>query len=276
MSSKKAAKKKPSRYARIIERVFLDNFKRGAKSVPFTRAEFAVVASRLGIKLPSNLGDILYSFRYRYGLPQSILDKQPRGLQWAIFPANYRPAAYKFVAVPFTAITPTQGLSVTKIPDATPGIIDMYAMGDEQALLAKLRYNRLLDIYSGVTTYSLQSHLRTTIPESQIETDEIYIGVDRHGAHSVFPVQAKGGKKDFLSVVQIWQDFKMCEAKFPELIPRPIAAQFMPEEIIAMFSFEWSGGYGITIAPGSERHYKLVPPSLLSPEELAGYASAAT
>lgn len=148
----------------------------------------------------------------------------------------------------------------------------MYALSDEQALLAKLRYNRLLDVYSGVTTYSLQSHLRTTIPESQVETDEVYVGVDTHGAHYVFPIQAKGGK-DFLSVVQIWQDFKMCQTKFPGLIARPVAAQFMADDAIAMFSFEWDGGDGITIAPGGERHYKLVPAAELSPADLASYAA---
>ena len=84
-------------------------------------------------------------------------------------------------------------MAETKIPDSTPGIITLYAQGDEQALLAKLRYNRLIDIFIGATCYSLQSHLRTTIPNiGQVETDEIYIGVDRRGSHYVFPVQAKG------------------------------------------------------------------------------------
>ena len=83
----------------------------------------------------------------------------------------------------------------TKIPDATPGIIIKYTQGDEQALLAKIRYNRLIDIFTGVTCYSLQNHLRTTVTGiGQIETDELYIGVDRRGAQYIFPVQAKGGK----------------------------------------------------------------------------------
>lgn len=182
-----------NRYSQIIERVFTDNYTAASHSVPFTRAEFESTSKSLGIKLPKNLGDVLYSFRYRNPLPQAVLDKQPHGLKWVIFPTQIRPAAYRFAAVPFATVEPTPGLSVTKIPDATPGMIEKYSLSDEQALLAKLRYNRLLDVYSGVTTYSLQSHLRTTIPESQVETDEIYVGIDRHGAHHVFPVQAKGG-----------------------------------------------------------------------------------
>jgi hypothetical protein len=266
--------KHQNRYSQLIERVFLDNYKKGAHSVPFTRDELKGWAAKLKITLPSNIGDILYSFRYRNELPKAIIDRQPKGLEWVIFPAKIRPAAYRFAAVPFAAVNPTQGLTVTKVPDATPGMIDMYSLSDEQALLAKLRYNRLLDVYSGVTTYSLQSHLRTTIPESQVETDEVYVGVDSHGAHYVFPIQAKGGT-DFLSVVQIWQDFKMCHTKFGGLIPRPIAAQFMADDVIALFSFEWDGKDGITIAPGGERHYKLVDPSELSAAELASYATRA-
>jgi hypothetical protein len=262
------AAEKRTRYAQIIERVFLDNYKPGAHSVEFTREEFLSTAQALRIRAPSNLGDVLYSFRYRNQLPQAILDRQPPGLVWVIFPARIRPAAYRFAAVPFAVVEPTQGMSVTKVPDATPGMIEMYALSDEQALLAKLRYNRLLDIYTGVTTYSLQSHLRTTIPESQVETDEVYVGIDRNGAHYVFPVQAKGGT-DFLSIVQIWQDFKMCRAKFPKLLARPVAAQFMADDVIAIFSFEWDGLDDVTIV--GERHYKLVPPSELTPNELAAY-----
>jgi hypothetical protein len=59
----------------------------------------------------------------------------------------------------------------------------------------------------------------------QVETDELYIGVDKKGAHYVFPIQAKGGT-DRLNVVQIEQDFAVCAAKFPLLVCRPIAAQF--------------------------------------------------
>ena len=41
---------------------------------------------------------------------------------------------------------------------------------------------------------ALQNHLRTTVAGmGQVETDEIYVGVDRSGSHYVVPVQAKGG-----------------------------------------------------------------------------------
>lgn len=157
-----------------------------------------------------------------------------------------------------------------KIPDATPGIVSMYALNDEQSLLAKLRYNRLIDIFTGVTCYSLQNHLRTTVRSlggTQIETDELYVGIDRKGIHYVMPVQAKGGR-DKISIVQTEQDIALCEEKFPELVCRPLSAQFMEDDVIAIFEFRL-GEKGVGII--TERHYKLVPPSDLSQNELKEY-----
>jgi hypothetical protein len=46
----------------------------------------------------------------------------------------------------------------------------------------------------------------------------------------------------------------------------------MAGDPIALFSFEWDGGDAVTIAPGGERHYRLVSPDDLSDIELAAYA----
>jgi hypothetical protein len=236
------------------------------EEIPFERAEINQIADELSIKLPKNLGDVLYSFRYRTDLPKNIIAKAPEGTEWIIRPAGK--GQYKFMAVKQSTIIPSDILVETKIPDATPGVIAKYSMNDEQSLLAKLRYNRLIDIFSGLTCYSLQNHLRTTLPDgSQIETDEIYIGLDKRGAHYILPVQAKGGK-DRLGIVQIEQDFSMCAAKFPHLICRAIAAQFMGNNLIALFEFEQTDD-GIKVS--SEKHYRLVRPDDLSPEELENY-----
>jgi hypothetical protein len=138
----------------------------------------------------------------------------------------------------------------------------------DPALLAKLRYNRLIDIFTGVTCYSLQSHLRTTVPSlGQVETDEVYVGVDRQGAHYVVPVQAKGGK-DRLSIVQIEQDIAVCATKFKDAICRPLGAQFIQSDLIALFEFETTSE-GVRVR--AERHYHLVPPEELTEEDLRLY-----
>ena len=168
------------------------------------------------MKLPKNLGDVLYSFRFRTELPSSISTKAPTGKVWIIRPAGR--GRYSFFATKVAIFGPRPGASVTKVPDSTPGLIDKYALSDEQSLLAKVRYNRMVDVFTGITCYSLQSHLRTTVEDlGQIETDEVYVGLDRSGAHYVLPVQAKG-KNDRHNVVQIESDFAMCAEKFPGLM----------------------------------------------------------
>jgi hypothetical protein len=266
----KMADKKPGRYPQIIEHIFLAHFKKGKDIVEFDRDDVRAACEKLGVELVKNIEDLVYSFRYRAALPESIRSKAPIGKAWIIQPAGT--AKYRFVLRAVATIVPTQGMAETKIPDATPGLVAMYALNDEQGLLAKVRYNRLIDLFSGVVCYSLQNHLRTAIANmGQIETDELYVGVDRKGAHYVFPVQAKGGT-DKLSIVQIEQDFALCATKFPSLICRPVAAQFVEGNLIALFEFEDSKE-GVVIA--RERHYRLVPRDELSDAELRAYQKRA-
>lgn len=264
---------------RLIEQIFTSRYRPGIQEVTFTRDDLIATAAETGVPRPKNVGDIVYSLRYRVPLPDSIRTTAPAGREWAIFPGGQ--AVYTLRSVPFNLVEPRQGLRTVHLPDATPGVISKYSQSDEQALLARVRYNRLLDVFTGIACYPLQSHLRTsvTIPSaidgepssSQVETDDLYIGLDEHGAHYILPVQAKGGS-DSLSVIQIWQDFRVAEQKFPDLIARPIAAQFMEQSVIALFEFEESNEQ-ITIA--REHHYSLVPPEDLGPRELLAYRTAA-
>lgn len=255
-----------NRYSTIIEAIFHAKHKRGQRHVPFERDDIATFASRLSIELLKNLGDLIYSFRYRTELQASILTAAPQGETWIIRPAGR--GKYSFVLVTDIPLAPNPNLAVTKIPDATPGIISKYAFSDEQALLAGVRYNRLIDVFLGIVCYSLQNHLRTTVAGmGQVETDEIYVGVDKSGSHYVVPVQAKGGS-DKLSRVQIEQDIAVCAEKLPSLICRPVGAQFMKDELIALFEFEQQGD---DIRVASEKHYQLVAPEAVTDEDLLGY-----
>jgi hypothetical protein len=255
-----------NRYTQIIEAIFSNHYKPDVTEIVFNRDEFADVAKDLNLQIPKNVGDILYTFRYRAELPKSISRTAKSGKQWIIRPAGK--GRYRFVQVIPVTIEPSKKLVKTKILDSTPGIIDRYALSDEQALLAKIRYNRLVDVFTGLTCFSLQNHLRTAVPDlGQMETDELYIGLNKQGVHFVLPIQAKGAKER-IGIVQIEQDIAVCEAKFPELICTPIAAQFMKENVIALFQLEDTSD-GIKIS--SEKHYQLVPSDNLTDAELKSY-----
>ncbi|WP_417329553.1 hypothetical protein [Halomonas cupida] len=259
--------RKPNRYTVIIQRIFDDHYVPGEMEFEFERDEAEAIAAELEIKLPKNVGDIFYSFRYRSELPEPIKLTAEPGLEWIIEGAGR--ARYRFKQVKLSRIVPREDLITVKIPDSTPEIIGANALGDEQALLAKVRYNRLIDVFLGVAAYSLQNHLRTTVKSlGQIEIDEIYVGVSSNGQQYVIPVQAKGGK-DKHGVTQTEQDIRCCEQKFPDLICRAVSAQFMEDNRIAMFELTVEDSQIKVIR---EKHYKLVPSSEISAGDLNVYS----
>jgi len=221
---------------------------------------------QLGLEIPKNLGDVIYSLRYRTPMPPTVLATQPKGMQWIIEGAGR--ARYAFVLVKLNRIVPAGNLVTIGIPNSTPEIIRAYALDDEQALLAIVRYNRLIDTFLGLTTYSLQNHLRTTVAGlGQIEIDELYFGLDKRGCHYAIPVQAKGGR-DQISVVQTKQDIAWCSQRFPGMRCRAISAQFLSDERVAMFELTLVDE---AVKVVEEKHYKLLPASALDRDAIITY-----
>ena len=258
--------KSQSRYHQLIEKIFFDGYTKGVTEIPFERNALKLAAKTLGIVLPDNLGDVIYSIRFRTPMPEKVLATQSKGREWIIELVGR--SKYRFRLAKENRIVPHSNLATIRIPDSTPEIIAAYALNDEQALLAKVRYNRLIDIFLGVTTYSLQNHLRTSVKGiGQIEIDELYVGLDKFGCHYVIPVQAKGGT-DQISTVQTAQDVAWCKQKFPTLRCRAISAQFVASDQIALFELKIEDDQLRVI---EERHYKLVPAGELDPKAIIDY-----
>ncbi len=264
------AEKKPSAYEQILCHVFEQHHNAGDEHVGWEREALNAAADALGLARVKNLGDLVYSFRFRRDMPKAINATAPAGKEWIIRGAGI--AKYRFDLIPEQIpIVPNPSLAVTKIPDATPEIIASSALIDEQALLAKVRYNRLIDIFLGVASYSLQNHLRTTAKEiGQVEVDEIYVAVDRHGRQFILPVQAKGGS-DRLGITQTEQDMAACAEKWPGMICRNISVQFAGDDI-ALFELTVQDD---RVVIRREAHYRLVPSNEITVEDLYGYGLAA-
>ena len=91
-----AEKEKSGRYEQLIEAIFLARYKKGSRMVPFEREDIERTAKKLKIKLPKNLGDVIYSFRFRSALPEAVSSRAPEGANWIIRLAGK--AKYCFVA----------------------------------------------------------------------------------------------------------------------------------------------------------------------------------
>jgi hypothetical protein len=110
----------PNRYTQIIERIFFSHYQDGTDEVAFEREDIVRVAEELGIKHPRNLGDVVYSFRYRGTLPESVRARAPEGKEWIIRPAGR--SRYCFVATTVAAIVPTQMMAETKGNRSAPPV----------------------------------------------------------------------------------------------------------------------------------------------------------
>lgn len=256
------------KYEQIVEWVFRRNYQSGRVCVPFNREELVKASEALGFERIKNLGDIPYSFRFRRELPDSIQHTAPEGAEWIIVGAGV--GEYQFRLAAPGKVQPNSYIKPIKVPDATPEIVRQYAPGkDEQALLTRARYNRLVDIFTGITCYSIQNHLRTTVSGiGQVEVDEIYVGVNKRGTHFVLPCQAKS-PGDRFGIVQVMQDIALCQEHYPNAICKPIALQFINDNSVAMLELavtEENEMFKLGIV--EEKHYKLVPRAQISDEEL--------
>jgi hypothetical protein len=263
-----ASSRKANRYQAILVKIFSNHGGKDKKDFLFERDEIRAVANQLEIQLPKNIGDVLYSQRYRAEWPEAIKATIPKGHDWIILPAGK--SLYRFKLIRGSSrVIPRLDAAVIKVPDATPEIIAGYAQSDEQAVLARVRYNRLIDVFLGITAYSLQNHFRTSVKDmGQIEIDELYVGVNREGQQFIVPVQAKGGS-DQLSIIQAIQDIACCREKFPQLTCRPVSAQFMADGVIAMFELSEEKDGVPRVA--EERHYSLVPFDQIEGSDLERY-----
>ncbi|MEI7900483.1 MAG: hypothetical protein WCK89_09520 [bacterium] len=177
--------KPQNRYAALIEQIFITHYRPRVKEFVFKRDELNSTALKLGIVLPKNLGDVLYSFRYRVPLPESITSTAQPGMVWIIKGAGT--GRYLFKQARMSRIEPDESMLSIKVPNATPEILLANAFDDEQALLAKVRYNRLIDLFLGISAHSLQNHFTlsddgvrvidqkhyTLVPASDISDDDL-------------------------------------------------------------------------------------------------------
>lgn len=180
-----------------------------------------------------NLGDVTYTYRGgRRQLPEHIsstgnwvIEARGRGVY-----AFRRLSRSPYIDIP-------EDLDTISILDATPEVILRYGSTDEQGLLTKVRYNRLVDTFLGVTAYHLQSHVRAYIPNSgQVEIDDLYFGVDTNGRQYVIPIEAKTADEP-LGVIQVVSLNDFGWEVYPELILRSIAVKSWHDGTIFFIEF---------------------------------------
>src|ERR1700730_13486978 len=98
MSKKNAASaRKANRYQAILVKIFSNHGGSNKKDFLFERDEIRTVANQLKIQLPKNIGDVLYSQRYRAEWHEAIKSAIPKGHDLVILPAGKSRYRFKLV-----------------------------------------------------------------------------------------------------------------------------------------------------------------------------------
>ena len=237
------------RYTQILIGIFERIYEPNGETLAFPRTMIQDVAQELGIALPKNVGDVIYTFRNRRPIPLEIQSTAKHQRSWAI--RSIGSGQYAFVQVRDVDLRPAK-LAPTHILDATPELVRIYSQSDEQSQLALIRYNRLVDLFLNITAYHLQSHYRTQIPGiGQVEVDDLYVGYDKDGLLYIIPVQAKGIKGD-LSLIQSENDMELCRNRFPNLVCRSVGVKQISNDTFALIEIG-SGNEGLE--KKAEKHF---------------------
>jgi hypothetical protein len=276
-----------NKYKKIFRSLFEEKYNAAGGApdeLEFTTADLARIQNMLDLA-GGNPYDLKYNAKGRGSLPEEVQATAPDGKEWRIKATGKGEYVFKLFDKGSGIFEIGTGLEPIKVPDALPSIVERYARrDDEQALLARIRYNNLVSVFLGLTTHSLQSHWKTSVESSTpVEIDEMYVGLDRDGVHYSIPVEAKGKPaSEKVTAEQILNNYNAASDTFPQTVVIPVAAKVVDGYTFAMMRFEVDPE-AETVTKTDERHYTLavnpsvetVPRPTLSDEDVRQIATNA-
>jgi hypothetical protein len=129
---------------------------------------------------------------------------------------------------------------------STPAAVESWIGEEERALLSRIQYARLVDIFTGLTGWHIQNHYRSTIVvtqrgwtrKGQVQVDALYLGVDRAGRMYGTPIKAKGAAdQDRVNPIQLWQVGQVVTQVFASLTARVLVVKAVGDRSIGMAEF---------------------------------------
>ena len=148
-----------------------------------------------------------------------------------VFRRLHNPAQF---AIPF------RDYAAVSILDAIPEVVRRLLRRDEQSLLTSVLYNRLVDIFTGLTCFHIQNHYRGFVTDlGQVELDALYVGVDKTGQLHIIPVEAKSaGESEMLGRIQVAHMARLVRQDFGSFPRRLVAVKQLEDETIGFVEFD--------------------------------------
>ena len=235
-----------NRYQAVISHVFAERYDENQDVFPFTKSDLKSAGELMGVTLPENLEDIIYSFRHRNPLPEHIQGTATQGCEWIIELAGR--GAYRFKKANINRIFPTQELSPLETLDLTPGLIYDLELPGTSRLDNIIRYNQLISDVLRVFADHVQSHLRTSIQGvGQIEVGCLYVSTD---ANVIIPVHLSP-ESGPINGLKAAQNIRFADEKYPQMTCRAVIAQLRDK--ITWFSLKLNQMETVSGSPVNRR-----------------------
>jgi len=225
-----------SQYDKVISDVFSRHHREGAQCLTFKKDELADACRKRSITV-RNIPDIIYTYRTgRRMLPPEILATG----HWAIEPAGRGAYAFRMLRNPPHFDIHFEHYAPVDIYNAIPEVVEGLLRRDEQSLLTKVLYNRLVDVFTGLTCFHIQNHYRSFVARmGEVELDALYVGVDKAGTLYVLPIEAKShAESEMIGRIQVSQMAKLVRQDFPALHRRILGVKHLADGTIAMVEFD--------------------------------------
>lgn len=223
-----------TQYDSVILEVFNRYYHPGLKRLVFPKDDLAEACQKHGMTI-RNIPDIVYTYRSRRTLPPAILAKG----HWAIEPAGRSKYAFRLLNQPPHFKIAFDEFEPIEIPNALPEVVEGLLREDEQSLLTRILYNRLVDIFTELTCFHIQNHYRSFVAEvGEVELDSLYVGMDRTGQLTILPIEAKSvGQNEFIGRIQVSQMVSLMRQDFPNMAHRVLAVKPLSDGTVGMAEF---------------------------------------
>ncbi len=223
-------------YVPILMRIFAEKYIDGADVVEFTLDDIRHAALELSIDV-RNPADLAYRMRSRTVLPEKIR-REGFFILSAVGRGKYQLTKAESAIIEIPPNVPQGTLDLTPLP-VRRLLPEKMAQFDEQALLTVVGYCKILDHFTGLTSFRLRSHVRKSVPGiGQAELDEVCVGIaqDMNEQPVIVPIEAKA-VADAVNRVQICAMTSFCAEYFPEHQVRPIAIKVDYGSIVHVLEF---------------------------------------
>jgi hypothetical protein len=224
-----------SQYDRVILEVFQRHYQEGLDRLSFRKDELAEACSKHNITV-RNMPDVIYTYRARRPLPDQILATG----HWCIEAAGKGAFVFRRLRNPPRFDIPFKDYAPVEILEAIPEVVGQLLRQDEQSLLTSVLYNRLVDVFTGLTCFHIQNHYRGFVTDvGQVEIDALYVGVNKTGTLFIIPVEAKSaGESEMIGRIQVSHMARLVRQDFPQFPRRLLAIKQLDDGTTAVLEFD--------------------------------------